>query len=608
MTEQGIANIRKAHLEQAKRMANSDPMPVKRVRIRVMRKAEITRMTKEGMSAAQIADNLSRRGVKLSRGAATVERLRNVWGLTEDNQRSVNNIRATARSQATRAQKEQFENIAKELGIEDVDTWVKTKMEEECAQDARREYAFKLMGNARPKWQSPESIRQKSANLKAAREEWLAEKREEQRNRGNVLTKMPGVDYVPHAYKAEFSPAQQQQDGESAQAGGSATAGSSAAKEVVELSDDGNDSEDEDMDDEDDDETDTGNAVENGEDDETADVGNIGDLVDTGDEQQASQQVSREATQQQSPAMAMDVDTPAPTQADTPAPPQALPAGLANGVYLLGSEPPPEPAPASGDPKVVVFYKQFRCNTGPLPDPNDFVTSAPPAGMPGRRPAMPFTNIAPRPVPIAPRSISANIQPCAPQKPPYAPTAIEIREMAEFGLTPYPCPGKPPQRYLTPKGMITCNGYEYLASPPPPPVRQPAPPRQPPPPRQAHGGVRVVPPPPQGPPELNNAAGQSLPVQTWSVVPINPPPSERFSQIPQPLVVIPPEEMQKYSVEARVLEGYQRVSQECLDMLAARASGRPMPYSLTGLPPSLKDVQLAKEKLREAAHAILVEL
>jgi len=45
MTGQGIANIQMAHLEQAKRMANIDPVPVKRVRKRVMRKAEIIRMT-----------------------------------------------------------------------------------------------------------------------------------------------------------------------------------------------------------------------------------------------------------------------------------------------------------------------------------------------------------------------------------------------------------------------------------------------------------------------------------------------------------------------------------------------------------------------------------
>lgn len=545
MTEQGIANIRKAHLEQAKRMANSDPVPVKRVRIRVMRKAEITRMTKEGMSAAQIAENLIARGVTLARGAATVERLRTVWGLTEDTQRSVNNIRATARNQALKAQQTQFINIAKELGIEDIDAWVKSKMDEEVAQDARREYAYKLMGDARPKPVNPDQLRRNAAHLRSLKEQ--------KKDKGNILNKMPGVDFVPQVMSSAFIPPDN--GGVSiptdalAESLPTITSGSSAPAELVELSDDESNVNDEDIDGED--------GLED----------------ELGDEHQAASQAPIQSPPETPTGMVMDSSMAL----------QSQPAQSTARVYLLGSQPEPPPVTnATAEPgfKNTLFFKSFQYSGA---HNQATVTTAPPAGMPGRRPTS-FANIAPRPT-LAPRAIAP--RPIPPQMPPFHPQQAEIDYMAQFGLYPYPCHGKSPQKYLTPNGLVSTDGYEYLGSPPPPPGYEP-PAHQPPP------EIIKLPPPPSA---------------DYIVVPRPPlPPPQKVSQVSQPPLVIPPEEIQKHRSEAKLLEKFHQTSQECLEMVSARASGKPIKDSLTGLPPSLQDVQLAKEKLKEAANSLLAQL
>ncbi|PSR81939.1 hypothetical protein BD289DRAFT_438361 [Coniella lustricola] len=168
MTEKGLANIRKAHDEMARRTAAKPPGPAKSARIRARRKTEITRMSTAGMTSAEIAANVEDRGFKLSGGAATVERLRTVWGLTDNSQRSVHNVRNTARSAAMRVQKQQFENIARELGLADADGWVKAKMDEEVAQEARQAYALKLMGDARPKPVNKDLLRRNAVHARFA--------------------------------------------------------------------------------------------------------------------------------------------------------------------------------------------------------------------------------------------------------------------------------------------------------------------------------------------------------------------------------------------------------------------------------------------------------
>lgn len=561
MTEQGIANIRKAHLEQARRLANSDPVPVKRVRIRVMRKAEITRMTKEGMSAAEIAENLVARGVNLKRGAATVERLRTVWGLSGGAQRSVATIRATARNHALKYQKEQFENIARELGIEDVDAWVKSKMDEDVAQEARRDYAFKLMGDAKPRPLTPE---EKLRNAERAKQLKLKKLK-----KGSVFTGIPGVDFVPQGGPG-FSPGAGagHQGAAATSADGSPAAVAAAAavpSEAVDVSsDDDNDTEDEEMDSE------------------------AYDPDEAGEDGDARQETSPLLGQGQGETLtAMDVDSPASVQS---------PPVHSDYIAQRSTAPQPSPPPqitndtSHSSLSNTSFYKQegYRPPQDPsqsagLPGPAN-ITTAPPAGLPGRPPSF-----VPRPIPprlLAPRLIAP--RPIAPQ-----PASdqhrlkVEADYMAQFGLYPYPTIGKPPQKYLTPTGLITTDGYEYLglATPPPP-----------------AGTVHLYSQIPRDAVRLSTQPGSDV-----ILVP-PPPPPVKVSKIPAPPLIISPEEIQKHKDDSKTIEAYQKVTQECLDVLAARANSRPLPNSLTGLPPSVKDIQNVKEKLKEAAEALLSEL
>lgn len=553
MTAQGLANIRKAHLEQAKRLANSDPVPVKRVRIRVMRKAEITRMTREGMSSAQIAENLTSRGVKLKRGAATVERLRTIWGLSDDANRNVVNVRAMAKNQAQRLQKEQFRDIARELGIQDVTTWVKNKMAEEVAEEAKREYAYMLMGDAKPK---PLSTRQRAG---------ISQYQDQKRQKGNSMTKMSGVDFVPqNGPDLSPSPGAGQQgisSSTSAEASPAVAAGTGAPPEVMDISDD----------DEDDDNNDT-------EDDE-AEVA----AEEAAAEEAAEAQERASAKAQQQPPATMDVESLGPSF-------QPPPAFDNSSVQqdVVPQQVPPPPFQANNSPSGpsvasnIVFFKTYGCGRGDGQQlVNASVTTAPPAGMPGRPNS--FVNVAPRslaPRAIAPRAIAP--RPTAPLTPPSHALKVEADYMAQFGLFPYPTQGKPPQKYLTPTGLITTDGYEYLAAPPLP-------------------STAASPPPP---PQSQPVPGQLGP--DYIVVPALPP--SKISRVPAPPLVMPPEEVEKHRSDHKALQEYQKVTQECMSLLAARLNGRPILNSLTGLPPSLRDIQKAKEKIKEAATALLAEL
>lgn len=621
MTQQGIANIRKAHVELAKRMANSDPVPVKRVRIRVMRKAEIVRMTKEGMTAAQIAENLSARGVQLNRGAATVERLRTVWGLLDDGPRSVTKIRATARAQALKMQKEQFENVARELGIEDVASWVKAKMDEDIAQDARRNYAYKLMGDAAPL----PHMRRGVAHVKL--------------NRppngpvgngplGNIFTGMPGVDFAPHvspdirpppapapapppawgagpqgaaaaaaylsaqafpATCAPTSPAQSDPTSSGPIPPGPVPLGPAPLREVVDLSDD--------------DEDDTGD------DEVDEDMEHAEDAQETSasaepPERTTSVQDSRSPNPSSRPEVGDNNSAPIqsppalPRQNTFPVPHSPLPSSLPQ---IAGPAPPPAPAQVHNgvlDPALRrngVFYTPNRLDPLPLNVPLK-VRTAPPAGLPGRPPSL--TPSAPPPMPprpLAPRSLGSlgslgpgralAPRPIAPLPiPPSGPQRTEADYMGQFGMLPYPAPlGKPTQRYSTPSGLITTDGYEYLWAPPPLPDA----PRPPPPAMQPGTDWILVPQP--GPPA--------------------PPPAPHpVSRIPAPPLIIPEEEADAHEADHKTVEDFLKVGRECLEVLAARAENRLLTDSLTGLPPSLKDVQNAKERLRVAARTLSKEL
>ncbi|ROV88736.1 hypothetical protein VMCG_10066 [Cytospora schulzeri] len=624
MTEQGIANIRKAHLEQAKRMANSDPVPVKRVRIRVMRKAEITRMTKEGMSPAEIAKNLEARGVKLKRGAATIERLRTVWGLVPDSQRNVNNVRQFCRNQAMRSQKEQFENIARELGIEDVNGWVKSKMDEDVALDARREHAYKLMGDLRPKQIDPGLLRRNAQHLRYLREKNRAQPEGAQFEGPGLQQQaaVPGQGNVPMATEESSGTA-------AAAEAAAVDAAEDAAQEENEFSID---------------------------EDELDSV--AGDDDDGANEQQRSTQKSAKA--QQSIPGSMDIDQSGSMSPQDPPAAQAM-----NQAPQL---PVPQPASGSSAPQPAQAYGQghvppanINAYQGALPQfppapPGQVVNSAPhpnaqngvgygqdwqrrlpesgqpifngngqptPGQQQGRpvegQIAPPFAPssfhppsqgwmeprslgpIAPRP--IAPRPAASRPlapRPIAPRLPAVHTPPGEAELMAKYGLFPFATFNKAPQKYLTPMGLITTEGYEYLPSAPPPPVTP--------------GSIYQAPPSQQPFPPQVTMMTQTYPQAHYlqnpqllppDVIMVPPPPPPKVSKIPAPPLVIPPEEVEKHKEEYKTIEQYQKATQECLEFLAARANNRPLVDSLTGMPPSLKDIANVKERLREAANAML---
>lgn len=623
MTEQGIANIRKAHLEQAKRMANSDPVPVKRVRIRVMRKAEITRMTKEGMTPAEIAKNLEARGVKLKRGAATIERLRTVWGLVPDSQRNVNNVRQFCRNQAMRMQKEQFENIARELGIEDLNGWVKSKMDEEVALDARREHAYKLMGDLRPKQIDPSLLRRNAQHLRFLRE----------KNK----TQPHGAQFEAPGYLQQGEIAVQNDaslaDGKSHEMDATADDAPQDATEELSIDEDELDSV----------------------------AGDEADGADSANERHTPTQTSAEA--EHSIPTPMDLDqsestsrqapplTQAPSQANqlsasqpgialnTPQPPQRVGQGPISPDNSHGNQSaPPEPS-SSAPGQVVNSYTRPNSQNDvnhrqhwqrQIPDPgqpNFNGNGFPPIGQQPMQPGEGY-NTAPDASPpfqppqngwmeprslgplapraIAPRSVAARPlapRPIAPRLPAVHTPPGEAELMARYGLYPYATFNKAPQKYLTPKGLITTEGYEYLPNTPPPGTTGSFHQARPPPPQQLLPQVTVMSPHYAIAPHLPNP--QLVPSD---VIMVPPPPPPKVSKIPAPPLVILPEEVEKHKGDLKTIEQYQKATKECLEFLAARANHRPLLDSLTGMPPSLKDITNAKERLREAATAMLEAL
>lgn len=119
--------------------------------MQALRKIEITRMTQEGMTAEQIYENLTARGMELKKGVATVLRLQSAWKLTHDEKRWVENFRHQCHKQAKAQQIQEFRDIAKDLEIEDFGVWLEAQVNEQSARVARHELALKLMGEHAPK-------------------------------------------------------------------------------------------------------------------------------------------------------------------------------------------------------------------------------------------------------------------------------------------------------------------------------------------------------------------------------------------------------------------------------------------------------------------------
>lgn len=601
MTEQGIANIRKAHVEQAKRMANSDPVPVKRVRIRVMRKAEILRMTKEGMSTAQIAENLQARGVQLKGGAKTVERLRTIWGLAPDSEltvRNVNNFRQFQRNQALRLQKEQFENIAIELGIEDVKAWVKSKMDEEVALEARREHGYRLMGNLRPTPVQPET-------LKAIVKHWKSKKtRNENESHGAASGGTEGPQQQPTSAQPEPPSAP------------------GAPHDPIELSD-----LDSDLDSDEDCEGD--NDEEVSAEDSKPQLSPPDLQVDhpgfRPSETNSANGPSRHPLRATTTGTDHAFHDPHRSHAALPQPPVPngttdpnLPGGLIFPQYWtgtnmqerqpgpdsLGQQPPAQPAAAQEQQPSAQHHNAAPITSTPFEPPSQGWVEPRTLG-----PSTGHRRIAPKPAASEPTA-----RPFVPRLPPVITPPGEAEMMARYGLYPFATFRRPPQKYLTPSGLITTDGYEYLPHAPGFPGIPGSMPNN-----VAGGGT----PGPQQQQQLQDLRPQTAVLSQDSTPPhqppeihqlppdvimVPPPAPQKLSNVPAPPLVIPPEEAERHRASHEAIEKHHQAALECMEYLAARAESRALSDSLTGMPPSLKDVESAKKKLKEAAEAMLASL
>lgn len=107
-------------------------------------------MTHEGMTAEQIYDNLTSRGMELKKGVATVLRLQSAWKLTQNPKRWLENFRHQCHKKAKAQQVQAFKDIAKELAVDDLDAWLEAKLSEQPVREARHELAIKMMGDHAP--------------------------------------------------------------------------------------------------------------------------------------------------------------------------------------------------------------------------------------------------------------------------------------------------------------------------------------------------------------------------------------------------------------------------------------------------------------------------
>lgn len=74
------------------------------------------------------------------------------------------------------------------------------------------------------------------------------------------------------------------------------------------------------------------------------------------------------------------------------------------------------------------------------------------------------------------------------------------------------------------------------------------------------------------------------------------------------MLIVRPEEAEANKSTLDVVEQYSAAAQLLKDMVQARTENRALPGSLTGLPPSLKAVDTARQNLKAAAHAMYMAL
>lgn len=109
-------------------------------------KEAIVHMTEQGLTPEEIHTIMAGRGMKLSRGVATIRRLQTTWDLIPDPQRTLVNRRHLMRKKAREQQKKEFERFAEELHLPDPAAWVEQKLKDPVAISRRRQHAQKMAG------------------------------------------------------------------------------------------------------------------------------------------------------------------------------------------------------------------------------------------------------------------------------------------------------------------------------------------------------------------------------------------------------------------------------------------------------------------------------
>ena len=72
--------------------------------------------------------------------------------------------------------------------------------------------------------------------------------------------------------------------------------------------------------------------------------------------------------------------------------------------------------------------------------------------------------------------------------------------------------------------------------------------------------------------------------------------------------MLPPEEAEANKSTLSTLDQYNDAARVYKELLEARNNNKPLAGSLTGMPPSAKEVDSAKRKLKEATQAMMLAL
>lgn len=159
----------------------------------LLRRLEVARMTKEGMTPEEIAEILTARGVVWKKGAASVRRMQSVWGLSaaQDPLRQ-RNIRERMRQAVRKEQRVAFREIAQDLGIEHVEEWVVAKAKEPQAKQARLRLVRERLGpdfaptvKASAKTKKPSQPRVRKPRRPQQREQGMIDVSEDESDNGS---------------------------------------------------------------------------------------------------------------------------------------------------------------------------------------------------------------------------------------------------------------------------------------------------------------------------------------------------------------------------------------------------------------------------------------